>query len=223
MLNQLRHANNNLSTTSDRPTDAADLSTAALTATGDRRSFIASLAGLLVGATATNTVSAQPPVAPVVAPLIQYDISGMLHSPRFYNPHGVETRPRAYTGPLEAGGALNVITTAVNNIRATHPGGRFPPGTICTLSIYTGNNRMPDATLVLPNVPERVNRDTMREFLGSIGGRLAIGALAPMRVDIPLQNNNLPGNLSFTDREVRAVRINVILPPAIPPAIPPAK
>ena len=116
-----------------------------------------------------------------------------------------------YRGELCEGGALNVITTAVNNIRATYPEGRFPPGTICTLYIHTWNNARPAATLVLPNVPGGVSRETMSEFLSSPEGNAAISTLARMRVDIPFINGR-PGNMEFTDPKVRRVSIGVELP-----------
>lgn len=218
MLSQPRPvANSNASTTLDRQTDAVDLKKAALPAVVDRRQLLGSLAGLLVCYAASSAVSAQAAEAPVKAPLTDYLINGMPLSPRFYGLQGQEIKPMPYKGELCEGGALNVITTAVNNIRSTYPEGKLPPGTICTLYIYTGTNTRPAATLVLPNVPGGVSRDTMREFLSSPEGSAAISTLARVRVDIPFINGR-PGNVEFTDPKVRKVIIGVELPLEIPPA-----
>jgi|GEM_PF-4897759 len=204
MLSQPRPvANNNLSTTPDRPTDEADLNNAALVG---RRDFFKSLAGVLVCSTAAGAETAP---APKVAPP-PYTINGMPHSPRFYGLQGEDIKPIPYRGELCDGGALNLITTAVNNIKEQNP--TLPPGTIYTLYIHTGNNTKPSVTVVLPpNVPGRVSRETMREFLSSPEGNAAISTLARMRVDIPFINGR-PGNMEFTDPKVRRVSIGVELP-----------
>lgn len=207
MLSQPRPAaNNNPSTTPDRQTDVVDLNKAALPNVLSRRGFFESLAGVLVCSTAAGADTAP---APIVAPP-PYTINGMPHSPRFYGLHGQEIKPTPYRGELCEGGALNVITTAVNNIKEKNP--TLPPGTIYTLYIHTGNNTRPAATLVLPNVPGGVSRDTMREFLSSPEGSAAISTLARMRVDIPFINGR-PGNVEFTDPKVRRVSIGIELPP----------
>lgn len=198
-------ANNNLSPTPDRPTNTADLNNAALPATVGRRDFLKALTGVLVCSTAAG---ADTTLAPQVAPL-PYTINGMPHSPRFYGLQGQEIKPMPYRGELCEGGALNVITTAVNNIKAMNPG--LPPGTIYTLYIHTWNNARPAATLVLPNVPGGVSRDTMREFLSSPEGNAAISTLARMQVDISFIRGR-PGTVMFTDPKVKTVSIGVELP-----------
>ncbi len=206
MLSQPRPvANNNLSTTPDRQTDAVDLNKAALTATVGRRDFFKALTGVLVCSTAAG---ADTTLDPQVAPL-PYTINGMPHSPRFYGVHGQEITPIPYRGELCEGGALNVITTAVNKIKEQNP--TLPPGTIYTLYIHTRNNDKPSVTLVLPNVPGGVSRDTMREFLSSPEGNAAISTLARMQVDIPFIDG-LPGSVMFTDPKVKRVSIGIELP-----------
>ena len=198
-------ANNNLSPTPDRPTNTADLNNAALPATVGRRDFLKVLTGVLVCSTAAG---ADTTLAPQVAPL-PYTINGMPHSPRFYGLQGQEIKPMPYRGELCEGGALNVITTAVNKIKEQNP--TLPPGTIYTLYIHTGNNTRPAATLVLPNVPRGVSRETMREFLSSPEGSAAISTLARVQVDIPFIRGR-PGNVMFTDPKVKTVSIGVELP-----------
>ena len=207
MLSQPRPvANSNASTTLDRQTDAVDLNKPALPNVLSRRGFFESLAGGMLVCSAAAGAETAP--APKVAPP-PYTINGMPHSPRFYGLQGQEIKPIPYRGELCEGGALNLITTAVNNIKEQNP--TLPPGTIYTLYIYTGNNTRPAATLVLPNVPRGVSRETMREFLSSPEGNAAISTLARMRVDIPF-NNGRPGNMEFTDPKVRRVSIGVELP-----------
>ena len=198
-------ANSNAIKTLKGPTDAADLNKAELPATVNRRDFLKGVAGMLVCSAAAGAETAP---APKVA-LPPYTINGMPHSPRFYGLQGEDIKPIPYRGELREGGALNVITTAVNNIKELNP--TLPPGTIYTLYIHTGNNTRPAATLVLPNVPGGVSRETMREFLSSPEGNAAISTLARMRVDIPFINGR-PGNMKFTDPKVRRVSIGVELP-----------
>ncbi len=198
-------ANNNLSPTPDRPTNTADLNNAALPATVGRRDFLRALTGVLVCSTAAG---ADTTLAPQVAPP-PYTINGMPHSPRFYGLQGQEIKPIPYRGELCEGGALNLITTAVNKIKEQNP--TLPPGTIYTLYIHTWNNARPAATLVLPNVPGGVSRETMREFLSSPEGSAAISTLARVQVDIPFIRGR-PGNVMFTDPKVKTVSIGVELP-----------
>lgn len=206
MLSQPRPAaNNNPSTTPDRQTDAVDLNKAALTATVGRRDFLKALTGVLVCSTAAG---ADPTPDPKVAPP-PYTINGMPHSPRFYGLQGQDIKPTPYRGELCEGGALNLITTAVNNIKEQNQ--TLPLGTIYTLYIYTKDNDKPSVTVVLPNVPRGVSRDTMKEFLISPGGKAAISILARMQVDIPFINGR-PGNVEFTDPKLGRVIIGIELP-----------
>ena len=205
MLSQPRPvANNNLSTTLDRQTDAVDLKKAALPAMVDRRDFLKALTGVLVCSNAASMVSAEPP-KPTQQTLTE--INGMPYSAKFYGDRGQEIGVGEYRGPISRGGALNVLVMATDKIS---PDRKLPDGMELRLRIYIGTDTMPSTNTPLPVVPREVNGETLGRFLASRAGRDAIAALQKEPVDIPIGSNRLPGNLTFIDPDVRSVRLELV-------------
>ena len=190
--------------------NAIDLNTAALPDMNRRQLLGGVVTAALLG-TPTSKVNAETPVIPAKSTLSE--INGMPYGPRFYTPQGQGKTAKPYNGPLEPGGALNVIVMAANKIKGSYEGRVLPQGTELRLRVYDDRNATPIADMLLPEVPIEVTQDTMRRFQNSLAGRLAIGALQEMRVDIRLQPNHLPGNVIFTDAGVRSVRLELVKKP----------
>ncbi len=208
MLSQPRPvANNNLSTTLDRQTDAVDLKKAALPAMVDRRDFLKALTGVLVCSTAASMVSAEPP-KPTQQTLSE--ISGMPYSAKFYGDRGQEIGVGEYRGSISRGGALNVLVMATDKIS---PDRKLPDGMELRLRIYKGESLTPDTNILVPVVPSWVTEQKLKAFLASTDGRSAIAALQKEPVHIPIGSNRLPGNLTFIDPDVRSVRLELVKKP----------
>ena len=190
--------------------NAINLNTAALTDMNRRQLLGGVVTAALLG-TPTSKVNAETPVIPAKSTLSE--INGMPYGPLFYTPQGQGQTPKPYNGPLEPGGALNVIVMAANKIKGSYEGRVLPQGMELRLRVYDDRNATPIADMLLPQVPIEVTQDTMRRFLNSLAGRLAIGALQEMRVDIRLQPDRRPGNLIFTDDGVRSVRLELVKKP----------
>ena len=190
--------------------NAIDLNTAALPDMNRRQLLGGVVTAALLG-TPTSKVNAETPVIPAKSTLSE--INGMPYGPRFYTPQGQGKTAKPYNGPLEPGGALNVIVMAANKIKGSYEGRVLPQGTELRLRVYDDRNATPIADMLLPEVPIEVTQDTMRRFQNSLAGRLAIGALQEMRVDIRLQPDHLPGNVIFTDAGVRSVRLELVKKP----------
>ena len=190
--------------------NAIDLNTAALPDMNRRQLLGGVVAAALLGTT-TSKVNAETPVIPAKSTLSE--INGMPYGPMFYTPQGQGQTPKPYNGPLEPGGALNVIVMAANKIKGSYEGRVLPQGMELRLRVYDDRNATPIADMLLPEVPIEVTQDTMRRFQNSLAGRLAIGALQEMRVDIRLQRDRRPGNLIFTDDGVRSVRLELVKKP----------
>ena len=190
--------------------NAINLNTAALTDMNLRQLLGGVVTAALLG-TPTSKVNAETPVIPAKSTLSE--INGMPYGPRFYTPQGQGKTAKPYNGPLEPGGALNVIVMAANKIKGSYEGRVLPQGMELRLRVYDDRNATPIADMLLPQVPIEVTQDTMRRFLNSLAGRLAIGALQEMRVDIRLQPDRRPGNLIFTDDGVRSVRLELVKKP----------
>ena len=189
--------------------NAINLNTSALPDM-NRRQLLGGVVAALLGTT-TSKVNAETPVIPAKSTLSE--INGMPYGPRFYTPQGQGKTAKPYNGPLEPGGALNVIVMAANKIKGSYEGRVLPQGMELRLRVYDDRNATPIADMLLPEVPIEVTQDTMRRFQNSLAGRLAIGALQEMRVDIRLQPDRRPGNLIFTDAGVRSVRLELVKKP----------
>ena len=193
--------------------NAIDLNTAALPDMNRRQLLGGVVTAALLGTT-NSKVNAETPVIPAKpTPSTLSEINGMPYGPRFYTPQGQGQTPKPYNGPLEPGGALNVIVTAANKIKGSYEGRVLPQGMELRLRVYDDRNATPIADMLLPEVPIEVTQDTMRRFQNSLAGRLAIGALQEMRVDIRLQPDRRPGNLIFTVDGVRSVRLELVKKP----------
>jgi hypothetical protein len=207
MLSQQNKVNSNSSTILARPTDAADLDKAELPATVvDRREFLKGL-GVLVCSTAASMVSAEPP-KPTQQTLSE--INGMPYSAKFYGDRGQEIGVGEYRGSISKGGALNVLVMATDKIS---PDRKLPEGMELRLRIYIGTDPMPSTNYPLPVVPTEVNGKTLERFMYSRAGKDAIAALQKEPVHIPIGSNHLPGNLTFIDRDVRSVRLELVKKP----------
>ena len=192
--------------------NAINLNTSALPDMNRRELLGGVVAAALLGT--TGKVRAETPEIPAKpTPSTLSEINGMPYGPRFYTPQGEGKTPKPYNGPLEPGGALNVIVMAANKIKGSYEGHVLPQGMELRLRVYDDRNATPIADMLLPQVPIEVTQDTMRRFQNSLAGRLAIGALQEMRVDIRLQPDRRPGNLIFTDAGVRSVRLELVKKP----------
>jgi hypothetical protein len=191
---------------------AIDLKKVALPDMNRRELLGGVVAAALLGT--TGEVRAEAPEIPAKpTPSTLSEINGMPYGPRFYTPQGQGQTAKPYNGPLEPGGALNVIVMAANKIKGSYEGRVLPQGTELRLRVYDDRNATPIADMLLPEVPIEVTQDTMRRFQNSLAGRLAIGALQEMRVDIRLQPDRRPGNLIFTDAGLRSVRLELVKKP----------
>ena len=191
--------------------NAINLNTSALPDM-NRRQLLGGVVAALLGTTGKGRAEA-PEIPAKPTQLTLSEINGMPYGPMFYTPQGQGQTPKPYNGPLEPGGALNVIVMAANKIKGSYEGRVLPQGMELRLRVYDDRNATPIADMLLPQVPIEVTQDTMRRFLNSLAGRLAIGALQEMRVDIRLQPDRRPGNLIFTDDGVRSVRLELVKKP----------